>query len=661
VTIDANDRGGKFCYCEPCSALENKYKTPGGPMLDCLIEICNNLKTKYPEAYIKTMAYRKAQTEIPPEGITQLPENLIVVFAPINDNILAPLSHPSNAGTYENLKKWCAMSSNVWVWYYTNPYISDNSVPPPPVGNLERLVEDVKLIKAAGVAGTYYEHDSGVSLSANFSELQTWMLLKLFQDPDHDPTLLIDEFTDYYYGDAALPMRKYISELESHRKELIAAGEFWIWNTQLHQYTYLIPENIIKWQQQFDQMEQLVANHDAQIFHVRLARMSLDVSTIANWSKIIAKYPEMTNSLDDIEKRLKSTYQQMLKQRMPGQKADISEWIEQVKLEPKPLPDLFDNISQDLIFQVNPDFPNKLHQSLKVEDIDAAWGIATYEKNDQKPYGIGFFDYITKKGGIRRDIKVSEIVPDEYKFYKLGKIKPTPNCAIWGGRWLITVKLGHLYSIDEPEAEYDAYVSLKFEGPAYSAVSKNKPSQVLCDRIVLVKRLSADALAAGILDVQPSIPLPQEFKDVPVSQLRQVNPCFPIRLPEKLLIKDSEAAWGEANFDLNDKKPFRIGFYDNLAKKSGISKSINESDISPDIYKFYKLGNIKLTPNCIIWGGSWLISVKLGHLYSKSEPDTEYEAYVSLKFEGPAYSMVSKDKPNRVLCDRVVLIKKSTN
>ncbi len=658
VSIDANDNGDKFCCCDGCKKLESKYKTPGGPLMDYLIEVCNYLKEKYPEAYIKTLAYRKGQTETPPAGIAGLPENLIVIFAPIEDNILAALSHTSNADTYNNLKKWCAISKHVWVWYYTNPYTSDNSVPPPPFANLERLVEDIKLIKEAGVEGTYFEHDASVALSVNFSELQTWLMLKLFQDPARDAASLIKEFTDYYYGTAATLMRQYISELESYRKELLAAQNIWKYCPQMSQYTYLNPENILKWEKMFDEMEKLAEKDTDRQFHVRLARMSLDVSAVANEKKLKGRYPEMKSSPAEIENRLKATYQKMLEQRMPGYKGDIFQWLEQTKLQPKPLPPQFDKIQPELLCQVNPNFPNKLHESILVKDPDAAWGTANFEKNDKKPFSIGFYDNLTKKSGISKSITESEISPDIYTFYKLGKITLTPNCRIWGGNWLIVVNLGHLYSIDEPSAEYDAYISLKFEGTAYSAASKNKQNQVLCDRVVLIKKLSSDALASGALDVQPSTPLPQEFKDIPAAQLRQINPNSPVRLPEKMLVKDNNAAWGEANFELSDKKLFRIGFYDNQSKKSGISKSINESEIHPDTYKFYRLGNIKLSPSCIIWGGSWLISVNLNHLYSKSEPDTEYEAYVSLKFEGPAYSTISKDKPNRVLCDRVVLIKK---
>lgn len=652
VTIDANDRGGRFCYCSDCREMEKKYQTPGGPILDFLIAACRDLQEKYPKAYLKSSAYRKLQTEIPPGNLAALPDNLIMIFAPIEDNILAPLSHPDNAQTYEHLKKWCALSRHVWVWYYPNPYISTGFLPPP-VGNLERLAEDIRLLKQAGVEGTYFEHDSGVGRSANFSELQTWLMLKLFQDPEQQLDAPVREFTDYYYGRAAGMLREYIQELEQARSDLLAAKVFWRWNTQPSQYTYITADKLMAWEKKFDAMEVLTQDQAEHNFHVRLARMSLDAFAIVKWKHLIGKYPEMAAQLDMLRNRLSSTYRQMAARRMPGMPADIGEWLHPE--EEVPVPGEFREITPELLFQVNPDYPNKLHSTLVARDSEAAWGVANVEQNDQNPYRIGFYDTLNKKSGVSRVIQREEIVSGKYRFYRLGKIKVTPGCIIWGGKWYISVNLGHLYSIDEPDAEYEAYVSLKFEGPAYGGTGQAEDNRVLCDRVILVKQLDAAALAAGKLDRPPARELPAELGSLPGAAVYQVNPDFPVRLPDKLMMKDADAAWGAANFELNHQLPYKIGFYDLANKKSILHRPLDQNDITPDQYRFYKLGKVKLTPKCIVWGGNWLISVNLSHLYSAGRPDTEYEVYVSLKFEGPAYG--GKSEINRILCDRVVLVR----
>jgi hypothetical protein len=96
IMIDAFDRPGRFCHCDGCIALEKRYQTPGGPLFDYLFELCNALKLEHPETRVKTLSYRRSQTQIPPrlpEG-EKLPENLVITFAPIEDCYFADWTHP---------------------------------------------------------------------------------------------------------------------------------------------------------------------------------------------------------------------------------------------------------------------------------------------------------------------------------------------------------------------------------------------------------------------------------------------------------------------------------------------------------------------------------------------------------------------------------------
>ena len=155
VNVSANDVPGSFCRCPACVALEKQYQSVGGPLYDYLIEACGQIAKAYPQAYVTTLAYRKNQTEVPP-AVKRLPDNLIIVFAPIDDNFAATLDDPTNQGTLDNLKKWVSIAKHVWVWYYINPYILEH----PPLGNVEKVAADTKLLHQIGVSGTFYEHDS---------------------------------------------------------------------------------------------------------------------------------------------------------------------------------------------------------------------------------------------------------------------------------------------------------------------------------------------------------------------------------------------------------------------------------------------------------------------------------------------------------------------
>jgi hypothetical protein len=127
ITVDANDVPGKFCHCPNCLAMEKTYQSPGGPMFDYILELCALLKTKHPAVFAKTLAYRRSQTQNPPvlPGGKTLPENLIVAFAPIEDNYFADWTHPDQRiqETYADLKAWNAITvpGNLWAWALPEP------------------------------------------------------------------------------------------------------------------------------------------------------------------------------------------------------------------------------------------------------------------------------------------------------------------------------------------------------------------------------------------------------------------------------------------------------------------------------------------------------------------------------------------------------------
>ena len=98
-SICAMDWPGTFCHCPECRKLEEKYQCHAGPMLDYLIELSGIVAKKYPNLYLSTLAYRKNQSEQPPVMNGKLPKNIIVVFAPIDDDFSKTLAPKNNADT----------------------------------------------------------------------------------------------------------------------------------------------------------------------------------------------------------------------------------------------------------------------------------------------------------------------------------------------------------------------------------------------------------------------------------------------------------------------------------------------------------------------------------------------------------------------------------
>lgn len=305
--LSAMDCPGTFCHCPECLKLEEKYGTPGGPLFDYLIELCGEMKDKYPEATVKTLAYRHSQTQTPvklPEG-EKLPNNLIIDFAPIEDCCFADWKNhhdEKHAKTLSDLRGWNDIATNVHAWMYPNPYRSALLMP---VANIERVINTIKLLKDAGVTGFFTDH-IGTYNRAGFTDLQNYLIFNLMKDADCDPDELIREFTDNVYGAAGPLMRDYIADVEKRRIAMPMPPDC-RYRASYEELVYLTPENIHRWQRQFDEMERLAANDPPNVLtNIRLARRELDFATLWKWFELKKAFPDYYQDYKVVADRIKN-------------------------------------------------------------------------------------------------------------------------------------------------------------------------------------------------------------------------------------------------------------------------------------------------------------------------------------------------------------------
>lgn len=495
ISLDANDNPGKFCYCPECIKLEEQYNSPGGPIYDYLIELCKKLKKEHPKVMVKTLAYRRSQTQKPPilPNGEKLPDNLIIDFAPIEDSYFADWTHPDPKiqETYQDLKNWGKICKNLQVWIYPNPWGTGETMP---VGNVERLINEVRLMKKAGASGVFADHN-GIHDRSGFSELQTYLLCKLMQNTDCDTNAIIMDFTDHMYGAAAPLMRKYLTELENGRKKMNKLPPKVTYISRRFDnktFPYLTPENIHRWQLMFDAMEEKVKNNPAELSNVRLLRRELDFATLWKWFALKKKYPDYYSDYKVFANRIKAANKTKNSKgkgiRSLG-KGALSDFVAIIQGggKEKPLPKFFKNIDKSKIRTFVPS------NTAKIPDKDAAFGYGVDIDKPDYPFQLGFFQWLQKnppKGnqGARLKLDKKQIVPGVYTLYKLGKIVISPDCIIWfsAKSWKTNIELGDRIYEPGEDNKWNAYVSLKFDGPSYGG--KAKKDQVLCDRIILVKK-----------------------------------------------------------------------------------------------------------------------------------------------------------------------------
>ncbi|MBQ6330138.1 MAG: DUF4838 domain-containing protein [Kiritimatiellae bacterium] len=496
--ISAGDTPGRYCWCEGCKALESKYGTEAGPIVDFMLEFCPKVEAEFPGVQIMTLVYRKNQTQHPPKGIERMPDNFTPRFAPIDDNFAKDWNHPTNRETYEDLQTWGRLCKHMLLWYYPNPYGGHVT---PPLGNVGRLARDIALSKAAGVTGQTHEHNVGVAEMIGFTELQTFVGYHLFKDVSCDWRALADEFIDFEYGAAAEMMRKYWLELErlTETKDL----DF-VWNAPFAAYRHLTPERLVRWNADFDAMESLVVFDSTRLFNVKRVRINLDYAILCKYAKVKKAVPSFAMSADEVADRIRGTAKRIEKELFPSGRDQGAQFVKGLegtlfratvcnKPDAKPLPaELFGKYAADRLYVTLP-----IVRSAKFEDdADAAFGCrAVMTRPEEKiklPLKANFHD----RAGKHYHWNVGKITEKElgprgrYKFYKMGEVTLTPDCVLVIGNDSWHDLLADVSAAYEEGSfnKAELWASIKFEGPAFYPEDAGKPNRVLCDRVVVVRK-----------------------------------------------------------------------------------------------------------------------------------------------------------------------------
>lgn len=477
---------GAFCHCPACKELETRYQTPGGPFFDYLFELCALVKDRQPDTRILTLAYRLSQTQKPPvmPPGEAFPDNLIVQFANIHDDVDKDWNHPRNRPSYEDLLAWVKLTPNVWAWYYPNSYHHGGGMPTG--NNIPRSVTDLRLMKAAGVQGVFIEQGSmAVPGGFNFTELQKYIYVQLFKDIDRDVDALIREFTDHQYGAAAALARTYLRELEAAQDAASEDTSHGAGRSINRVMTGLTPTMLRRWQDYFDRMEAAAAAEALRLKNVRRLRQTLDYATLAHWNDLARAYPETFDDYRVVKDRLAPTPTHW------GFDALVEEWelMIQVAGTEKPLPPPFDVMDKVLVRRFVPHRAG-WHAPVNVKDPDAAFGFAAVVDNPDQPFHFGFYQNDTKTRGPTAKVESDDVEWGRYRVYELGEIQVSLDSIVWfsGRSWLTQLHLGErLYGPPAPDNDnrYEVYVSLKFD-PLESA--SNAPYTVLCDQIIFVKK-----------------------------------------------------------------------------------------------------------------------------------------------------------------------------
>jgi hypothetical protein len=105
------------------------------------------------------------------------------------------------------------------------------------------------------------------------------------------------------------------------------------------------------------------------------------------------------------------------------------------------------------------------------------------------PMQWGVYDTAGKKDTLSGLIASGDIPGPGYHWYKLGDVTLTGHDYIyffWS--WIIQNDLDGAFDARNPNAKYEVWADLKFEGPAFPFAKAGDKNAISVERIVLVKK-----------------------------------------------------------------------------------------------------------------------------------------------------------------------------
>lgn len=641
--ISANDNDAK-CVCSSCMAAAKKYGEYSGVVLEFTNAIADNIAKEYPDIFVETFAYMFTQK--PPKGIKARPNVLVRIaqlgseFSQGSRDTLRSLFHPNNRKSRKEIEEWSKIA-NIAIWDYWIMYKRGDEG----ISSCFRAIEDnLKFYQRVGVKSIFVEVES--PLGNIFYPMRIWLGFRFLNNPKLDFEQETMRFMNAYYGPAAPKMRALLKLIEEGNAKISARLN----DVPLVRRTDMDDSFFARADQLLDEAERLAATVE-QRNHIAKERSVVDLIRLKRREKL------KPFDVDTVINRLRKNYKiaaEAYRAKGGAVKKEmkvIENFITGVKARILK-PEQFKNceIVVDLAW---PQF-NNYYRSRVIDAPDAAGGraVALKSKRERGILQFGYYDATNKKQVHTITIPKNQVPQDEkFHFYRIGKITLSPKGYIWAhSSWEIQKQMDPYYNNIGLSNDYEAFISIKAQGPAYVPGSK-KENAVMVDRILLIRPMEGASVPSGV-------PLPKELKDQKVMhditgfQLRAL-PAFKVKL-----IRDKDAASGLAMKLLakqGDK--FQMGFYDTRNKRMGSVRTIPANQIPKDEkYHLYSLGTVKLSENCYVWAHpSCKIQYNVRSLFNKSGNNT-YRLYVSLKVQGPAYVPGSKKK-NAMLLDRILFVR----
>ncbi|MBQ8284421.1 MAG: DUF4838 domain-containing protein, partial [Clostridia bacterium] len=142
-----------------------------------------------------------------------LRDDICVILAPINADYYQPFDSDVNSNTYKNLTAWAGIAKKLLLWTYMETF--DNYMVP--YDNFNSIKTNTRLAKENNVIWLYNQSQYDNSNSTAFGHIKAYISARLQWNVDYDVFVLIEEYCNACYKDAAPIMLQILDEYKTWR------------------------------------------------------------------------------------------------------------------------------------------------------------------------------------------------------------------------------------------------------------------------------------------------------------------------------------------------------------------------------------------------------------------------------------------------------------
>lgn len=209
------DDNEKFCRCERCQALLKSGRdmrtgqfssgTVSNYFFSFVNAVAREVRTTHPDKYIATLAYWNYA--LPPRGFNLEPN---VSIAPCLHTCMYAIHKEMRQNDMKLYHEWLQKAkAPVFLWNYYHhpmePAIIDKFKCFPNIMP-HRSAESMRMFIRDGVRGIF--------ICGEQDMLESYLIAKLWDDPNQDVDAMLDEFFHRHFGAAAKPMQQFYLEIE---------------------------------------------------------------------------------------------------------------------------------------------------------------------------------------------------------------------------------------------------------------------------------------------------------------------------------------------------------------------------------------------------------------------------------------------------------------